>query len=88
MPDTELMERVRELRERGCTPKEIARALRVPPATVAPLIRALGAAGGRVQRPQLIGCWANSGWSSSVTVEDDPERQELVPDDAESGRPA
>jgi hypothetical protein len=68
MPDTELMDRVRELRERGRTPKEIARALKVPPSTVAPLIRALGAAGGQEKQARLVGCWVNLGWSSSVQV--------------------
>jgi hypothetical protein len=43
MPDDELLERVRELRARGRSPKEIARALKMPPAAVAPLIRRLAA---------------------------------------------
>lgn len=85
MADTELMERVRELRERGRTPKEIARSLGVPPSTVAPLIRALGAAGGRAQQERPIGCWANPGWSSSVTVANHPEWQNPGRDAAESG---
>jgi len=45
MPDDELLERVRELRARGRSPKEIARPLKVRPATVTPLIRRLAAAG-------------------------------------------
>ena len=72
-----MMDRVRELRDRGRTPKEIARALKVSPATVAPLIRALGAADGRVREAQLIGCWANAGWSSSVTVAEHADWQDL-----------
>ena len=43
MTNPELIERVRELRQRGRTPKEIARALGLPPAAVAPLIRAVAA---------------------------------------------
>ncbi len=53
MPDDELLERVRELRARGRSPKEIARALKVPPAAVTPLIRRLAAAepeGGAARR--------------------------------------
>ena len=41
MTQPELIERVRELRQRGRTPKEIARILGLPPAAVAPLIRAV-----------------------------------------------
>jgi hypothetical protein len=44
MPSQELMGRVAELRRDGRTPKEIARALGLKPAEVAPLIRAVGAA--------------------------------------------
>jgi len=65
MPDDELLERVRELRARGRSPKEIARALKVPPATVTPLIRRLGAAEPREKEAPLVGCWVNQGWSSS-----------------------
>jgi hypothetical protein len=43
MTNPELIERVRELRQRGRTPKEIARALGLPPAAVAPLVRAVAA---------------------------------------------
>src|SRR5712672_1761937 len=66
MPDDELLERVRELRARGRSPKEIARALEVRPATVTPLIRRLAAAEPEEKEAPLIGCWANQGWSSSV----------------------
>jgi hypothetical protein len=41
--DPELTERARALRGQGRSPKEIARALGVPPAAVAPLIRAIAA---------------------------------------------
>ena len=66
MPDDELLERVRELRARGRSPKEIARALKVRPATVTPLIRRLAAAEPREKEVPLVGCWVNQGWSSSV----------------------
>jgi hypothetical protein len=66
MPDDELLERVRELRARGRSPKEIARALKVRPATVTPLIQRLAAAEPREKEAPLIGCWVNQGWSSSV----------------------
>jgi hypothetical protein len=66
MPDDELMERVRELRLRGRSPKEIARALKVRPAAVTPLIQRLAAAAPREKEAPLIGCWVSPGWSSSV----------------------
>jgi hypothetical protein len=72
VPDDELLERVRELRARGRSPKEIARALKVRPATVTPLIRRLAAAEPREEVP-LIGCWVNQGWSSSVRFTGHPE---------------
>jgi hypothetical protein len=72
MPDDELLERVRELRSRGRSPKEIARALKVRPATVTPLIQRLAAAEAQKEAP-LVGCWVNQGWSSSVRFTGHPE---------------
>jgi orotate phosphoribosyltransferase-like protein len=63
MPEDELLGRVRELRARGQSPKEIARALNVRPATVTPLIRRLAAAEAREKEAPLIACWVNQGWS-------------------------
>src|SRR5580704_2559532 len=67
MTNPDLMERVRELRQRGRTPKEIARALGLPPATVAPLIRAVAATQPK-KEAQLVGCWVNQGWAAGLTV--------------------
>lgn len=72
MPDDELLERVRELRARGRSPKEIARALKVRPAIVTPLIQRLAAAEPPKEAP-LVGCWINQGWSSSVQFTGHPE---------------
>jgi hypothetical protein len=84
MPDDELLERVRELRARGRSPKEIARALKVPPAAVAPLIRRLAAAAEPAEKEApLIGCWVNQGWSSSVRFSGHPEWPDTGP--AETG---
>ena len=68
MPAQQLLDRVRELRDAGRTPKEIARALKMPPSAVAPLIRSVAAAEGRTREDALIGCWISPGWSSSVLV--------------------
>ena len=67
MTNPELIERVRELRQRGRTPKEIARSLGLPPAAVAPLIRAVAATQPKKEAP-LVGCWVNQGWAAGLTV--------------------
>ncbi|MFG1942252.1 helix-turn-helix domain-containing protein [Nonomuraea sp. NPDC048826] len=76
MDSAELKERVRELRAEGRSPKEIARALKVPPSAVAPLVRAIAAedaaAGGDEREPELAGCWMSVGWSNGLGV--DPAR--------------
>jgi hypothetical protein len=74
MPDPELTERVRALRERGRSPKEIARALKLPPATIAPLVRAI-AAQTAPENPALVlaRCWVSAGWSSGLTIHGQPD---------------
>jgi hypothetical protein len=72
MTNPELIERVRELRERGSTPKEIARALGLSPAAVTPLIRAVATAKPKGDDP-LAGCWVNQGWAAGLTVTGHPE---------------
>ena len=72
MTNPETIERVRELRQRGRTPKEIARALGLPPAAVAPLIRAVAAAQ-PTRETALVGCWVNQGWAAGLTVTGHPE---------------
>ena len=73
MPSQELLSQVRELREAGCTPKEIARTLKMPPSAVAPLIRSVAAAQGRSAEDEPIGCWVSPGWSSSVQAPQRPD---------------
>jgi len=73
MPTQQLLDRVRELRDAGRTPKEIARALKMPPSAVAPLIRSVAAAQGRTREDALIGCWISPGWSSSVLAPERPD---------------
>ncbi|MEQ4718844.1 helix-turn-helix domain-containing protein [Nonomuraea sp. B19D2] len=67
----ELKDQVRELRAQGRSPKEIARALKVPPSVVAPLVRAIAAEIPAVD-PEVVGCWVNVGWSEGLIV--DPAR--------------
>ena len=72
MEDVELVERVRTLRARGCTPKTVARAVGLPPAQVARLIKAVAEEDGRADA-DLVGCWVSPGWSAGLTVSGHPE---------------
>ncbi|MEO3892685.1 helix-turn-helix domain-containing protein [Nonomuraea sp. B5E05] len=68
----DLKDRVRELRLQGRSPKEIARALKVAPSVVAPLVRAIAAETAPTGDPEVVGCWINTGWSDGLDV--DPAR--------------
>src|SRR5258708_36887781 len=59
-------------RYRGLTSKQIARSLGLPPATVAPLVRAI-AAEDQANAPEreITGCWVSAGWSEGLTVAGD-----------------
>lgn len=73
MASDELMERLRALRRQGCTPKQIARALGLPPAEVAPLVRTIAAEAAQDPRAAaLAGCWVSPGWASGLTVNGQP----------------
>jgi hypothetical protein len=76
MTDGQLLDRVRELRASGHSPKEIARSLGVAPAVVAPLVREIARARPRPgpgEAPPLVGCWVNPGWSQGLSVEGHPD---------------
>lgn len=74
MDDADLEGRVRALREKGSSPKEIARALGVPRATVAPLIRAIAAEhDAEPADREVVECWVSPGWSDGLTVDGHPE---------------
>jgi hypothetical protein len=73
--DEDLLSRVREMRERGCSPKQIAKALGLRPSAVAPLVRQVAL----VQQSQadpaeraLLGCWISPGWSTGLGLDDAP----------------
>jgi hypothetical protein len=62
------------LRERGHTPKQVARVLGVRPAEAARLIRAAAVlARADAPAPALIGCWISPAWSTGLTVGDRPD---------------
>ena len=71
--DGELTRAVRTLRAEGRSPKQIARVLGVPPALVAPLVRAIAEAAAEVasaSEPAILGCWVSVGWGVGLTVEE------------------
>jgi hypothetical protein len=81
----ELMGRVHVLRKSGCSPKEIARALGLPPASVAPLVRAVAAeAQANATEREIVGCWISPGWSGGLTVEGHPEWPDVDADDSDA----
>ena len=83
----EELERVRELRQRGLTPKEIARAVGLPRARVTQLVKAVAAAETvDPTRSPVVECWVSSGWGAGLTVTGHPEwPDQLGDDDASSG---
>jgi hypothetical protein len=74
--DEELLARVREMRERGSAPKQIARALGLRPARATVLVRRVAeAAQARTatdERP-VVGCWINAGWSEGLDMTQAPD---------------
>jgi hypothetical protein len=67
-PDDRL-DRVRALRDRGQTPKQIARALGIRPAAAARLVRdAAIVAHAEAPEPAVAGCWLSPGWSTGLAV--------------------
>lgn len=74
MSNDETMRSVRALREQGLSPREIARALGVRPAEVAPLVREIAAErAASAQEAPLAGCWVTPGWADALGVDGHPE---------------
>ena len=69
MGTEDLISKVRALRDRGCTPKQIARSLGLRPAVVTEIVRALAAQDRPDAPPAVVGCWVNDGWSVGLTVD-------------------
>jgi hypothetical protein len=70
MVSEELVERVRVLRERGCSPKQIARGLGVPVGRIASIVRAVAAQRqAAAGEPPVVGCWVSRGWRAGLTME-------------------
>jgi hypothetical protein len=74
VPTDEHLDRVRLLRERGQTPKQIARTLGIRPAEAGRLVRAAAAlAQSETPEPALVACWISPTWSNGLTVGDHPD---------------
>jgi hypothetical protein len=81
---SELTQRVTELRQKGATPKEIARALGLKPADVMPMIRAIGAQAPRREAP-VVGCWVTEHWSDNLSVTGHPDWPGMSSPESEPG---
>lgn len=87
---SELLSRVRELRGRGLSAKQIARELGMRPAEVAPLVRQVAgshrtAAERTLPEPadrDLVGCWITPYWSAGLGLDDVLDWAALDPDGA------
>jgi len=85
MSTEELVERVRVLRGRGFSPKQIARTLGVSSARIAPVVRAVAAERrAEAGEPPVVGCWVSQGWRAGLTVEGQPGWPG-IDDEAETG---
>jgi hypothetical protein len=87
MLEDDLRRRVRELRAAGRSPKQIARALGVGPATIAPLVRAMARQDAATQQePSVVGCWVSPGWSTALTIDKHEDWPDVaIPDGGPEG---
>lgn len=71
MTDAQLLERVRQLRGEGRSPKEISRALELPPAMISPVIRQIAREiSTEATALSVLGCWISPGWHIGLGVEE------------------
>jgi hypothetical protein len=88
--DDVLLAQVRLMRERGSSPKQIAKALGLRPAAVAPLVRQVAAIEQSHDDPAdrvLLGCWISPGWSAGLGLEAAPAAWAAL-DPVGAGEPA
>jgi hypothetical protein len=70
----ERVQQVRLLRDRGYTPKQVARSLGIGSAEAARLVRAAAAlANAQAPEPALVGCWISPTWSTGLSVGEYPD---------------
>ena len=74
MSDEHTIERIRELRARGLSAKEIARSLAIKPAIVADIVRRLAAErDAAANNTERVDCLLNAGWSTGLKIDGHPE---------------
>lgn len=86
MTHEKTIERIRELRTRGLSPKEIARNLGVRRAVVTDIVRALAAerdAAGN--KDEGVDCLLNAGWSTGLKIDGHPEWHDPATDESIGG---
>src|SRR6266702_5396582 len=69
----ERLDQVRLLRERGLTPKQIARTMGVSTAEAGRLVRTVAMTAQAGAEPALVGCWISPTWSTGLTLGDHPD---------------
>jgi len=84
MDDEQAIEKVRELRGRGLSPKEIARALGIRPAAVSDIVRTL-AAERHTGETEQVECLLNAGWSVGLKITAHPEWHDPGGDEGAGG---
>jgi hypothetical protein len=81
-----LIDRVRELRAAGHSPKDIARATGLRPARVGAIVRELGRESYRAEgEGALVGAWINPGWSAGLGIAEPPAHAEWPDDPVATG---
>jgi transcriptional regulator with XRE-family HTH domain len=86
MTDEHTIERVRELRARGLSPKEIARNLGIKRAVVTDIVRALAAEReGAGKEDEHVDCLLNVGWSTGLKIDGRPEWHDPATDESIGG---
>jgi hypothetical protein len=85
MEDRLLLERTRELRAAGRTPKQVARILGIPSGEAARLVRLVACENElSAPEPAVVGCWVSPGWRAGLEAPADWPDVE-VPDWAGAG---
>ncbi|UWZ36914.1 hypothetical protein Drose_00815 [Dactylosporangium roseum] len=75
MTDDALLDQVRQMREQGRSPKQIAKELGLRPAAVASLVRQVAILQQSHDNPAdrvLLGCWISPGWSVGLGLDETP----------------
>jgi hypothetical protein len=86
MTDQQAIERIRELRARGLSPKEIASNLGVKRTVVADIVRALAAErNANGDEDDRVDCLLNAGWSTGLKIDGHPEWHDPATDESIGG---